>query len=149
MIPQTNHTNGGLLSRYYILWARNVVCTIWHVTVQSPARSDSIPIPAVLPITKLHGLVTVTIKRSYDQSKWRTLNTVSTDFRGLCQHGTSSVVHIAHGECHGTDWFFGCEKLERHGWILQISGWENFGELIVTVTPGNRPLIVTAGCAWS
>ena len=52
-------------------------------------------------------------------------------------------------ESHGTDWFFGYEKLQRQGRILQISGWENFGELIVTVTSGNRLLIVTAGYAWS
>ena len=97
----------------------------------------------------IHGYVTVTIKRSYDQSKWRTPNTVSSGFRGFCQHGTSFVVHIAHGESHGTDWFLGCEKLQRQSGILQISGRENFGELIVTVTPGNRSLIVTAGYAWS
>ena len=54
---------------------------------------------------------------------------------GLCQHGYSFAVHIAHGESPGTDSFFGSEKLPRHGRILQISVGENFGELIVTVMP--------------
>ena len=133
-----NNCEAGDLRRHHlhydviVMWVELMICAMHFLYQQS-----------------IHRQVTVTIKRSYDQSKWRTPNTVSTDFRELCQQGTSFAVHIAHAESHGTDWFFGCEKLQRQGRILQISGWENFGKLIVTVTPGNRSLIVTAGYAWS
>ena len=37
--------------------------------------------------------------------------------------------------------FFGCEKLQRQGGILKISGRENFSELIVTVMAYDRNCI--------
>ena len=71
---------------------------------------------------------------------------MSSDNRGSCQHDTSFTVHIAPGKSHGTDEFIGREKPQQQGRILKISGVENFGELIVTVTPGNKSLTLTAGC---
>ena len=70
------------------------------------------------------------VGNSYDQAQLRSIKMAD------AEHGEfrlSRIVSTRHGESHGTDWFFGCEKLQRQGGILQISGRENFGELIVTV----------------
>ena len=102
-----------------------------------------------------HPFVTIPwVGNSYDQAqlrsiRWRTPNTVSSDNHGLCQHGTSFATHIAPGKSHGTDYFFRSWETATAGRILKILGVENFGELFVTVTPGNKSLIVTAGHGWS
>ena len=61
-----------------------------------------------------------------EHDEFRQSRIVSTRHLIRCQYYTL--------ESHCTNWFFWYEKPQQHGRILQISGGENFGESIVTVT---------------